>query len=316
MPRIAAATPDTIRATILTMLAEAHDSQPATRERFRRIVSVRKLRARLGAGDPAMLGRAINVIESELITAGMSDIALPDIPAEIAEQMRQLWHAAVSVQLDDVVRLKQEATRTAEASQAALEDMTIRVDILKQELSEIRALLANRDTELAQARVDHTALLARVSTLQDNEQVTRETITALQEKLTAAETSQAHAIAVAQQRYEGLSRQLLLETAEQRQAAQLEVQRLSQQLQAADRRTQALEATVTQAQSEAAGERTAKQAALAEAAALQPIIACQRAQLDALLQSALAVARTPARAAAATRKAPVKRTLSRRKDST
>ncbi|MFX6331052.1 DNA-binding protein, partial [Acinetobacter baumannii] len=77
------------------MLAEAHDASPATRERFRRVVSVRKLKDRLGGGDPATLGRAINAVESEIVTAGLADIAMPDIPNEIAELMRQLWHAAV-----------------------------------------------------------------------------------------------------------------------------------------------------------------------------------------------------------------------------
>jgi len=110
MPRIAATTSEQIRSTILSMLTEAREPQPATRERFRRIVSVRKLRERLGAGDPATLGRAINAIEAELIQAGVADIAFPDIPAEIVEQMRQLWRAAVSVQLDDVAHLNRGLT--------------------------------------------------------------------------------------------------------------------------------------------------------------------------------------------------------------
>lgn len=53
MPRPAAATADQIRTTVLAMLAEAGDAAPVTGARFRQVVSVRKLRARLGAGDPA-----------------------------------------------------------------------------------------------------------------------------------------------------------------------------------------------------------------------------------------------------------------------
>jgi hypothetical protein len=75
-------------------------------------VSVRKLRARLGAGDPATLARALNAIETEVVRAGLADIAMPGIPVEIAEQMRALWQAAVAVQLDDVVRLKADAQQT------------------------------------------------------------------------------------------------------------------------------------------------------------------------------------------------------------
>lgn len=314
MARLAASSPETIRATILSMLAEAHDSQPATRERFRRIVSVRKLRERLGAGDPATLGRAINAIESELVTAGMADIALPDIPAEIAEQMRQLWHAAVSVQLDDVVRLKQQATQSAEQAQAAQADMALRAEVLKQEVTELRALLATRDTELAQARADHAALMSRFESLQENHQATLDTLSPLRAELAAMESAKVEAIAAAQQRYEGLSRQLLLETAQQRQAAQQEVQRLSQQLQFAERRTQVLEAALAQAQADAAAERTAKQTALGEAAALKAVNASQRAQLDELLQSTLvAVARASAAPADKARKVPAKRSTARRK---
>ena len=44
MPRPAIVTLDQIRSTIFVMLVEAHD---ATRERFRRIVSVRKLTNRM-----------------------------------------------------------------------------------------------------------------------------------------------------------------------------------------------------------------------------------------------------------------------------
>jgi len=49
MARPAAVTPDQIRTTVLAMLAEADDPVPASDLRLRRIVSVRKLRARPGA---------------------------------------------------------------------------------------------------------------------------------------------------------------------------------------------------------------------------------------------------------------------------
>ncbi|MFX5510175.1 DNA-binding protein, partial [Acinetobacter baumannii] len=82
-------------------------------------MSVRKLKDRLGGGDPATLGRAINAVESEIVTAGLADIAMPDIPNEIAELMRQLWHAAVATQLDEVVKLKAEAQQSVAAANSA-----------------------------------------------------------------------------------------------------------------------------------------------------------------------------------------------------
>ncbi|WP_425469661.1 DNA-binding protein [Paraburkholderia unamae] len=68
----AAVTPDAIRATVLALLAEAGDPAPASDARFRKIVSVRKLRARLGAGDPATLSRHLNAIEAEVVQAGLA----------------------------------------------------------------------------------------------------------------------------------------------------------------------------------------------------------------------------------------------------
>ena len=66
--------PEQIRSAVLSMLAEAGDAEPPTGERFRKIVSVRKLRARLGAGDPATLSRELNAIEADVVRAGLTDI--------------------------------------------------------------------------------------------------------------------------------------------------------------------------------------------------------------------------------------------------
>ena len=74
MPRLAA-TSDQIRATVLAMLTEAGDAAPPTAARFRRVVSVRKLRDRLGGGDPATLSRTLNAIEAEVVRAGLADLA-------------------------------------------------------------------------------------------------------------------------------------------------------------------------------------------------------------------------------------------------
>lgn len=122
MPRPAAVSRDQIRVTVLAMLAEAGmdaERLPPSGARFRQVVSVRRLRARLGAGDPATLSRALNDIEADVVRAGLADVAIPELPDTIAEQMRALWQAAVAVQLDDVVRLRAEAAQAAEASDAA-----------------------------------------------------------------------------------------------------------------------------------------------------------------------------------------------------
>lgn len=56
--------------------------------------------------------------------------------------MRQLWHVPVSVQLDNIVRLKTEAKRDVETAQSVMAELNL------------RGLLVTRDVELAQARTD------------------------------------------------------------------------------------------------------------------------------------------------------------------
>jgi hypothetical protein len=100
MSRPAAVSPDQIRTTVLAMLAEAgmdNDHQPPSGERFRHVVSVRKLRARLGAGDPATLARILNTIEAEVVRAGLAGVAIPGLPDMIAEHSLRLFTLVIPV---------------------------------------------------------------------------------------------------------------------------------------------------------------------------------------------------------------------------
>lgn len=292
MSRPAIASPDQIRSTILSMLAEAHDSSPPTRERFRRIVSVRKLKDRLGGGDPATLGRTINAIESEIISAGLADMALPDIPADISDLMRQLWQAAVSSQLDDVVKLKLEAQQSVETAQETVAEANMRVDMLREELDAIRALLSMRDQEVAQARAELVAAHASVASMQLDLKSTQAALHESREQSAAAAQIHQESLVAAQQRYEGLSKQLLQETALQRQQFQQEQSRLSSQLKFAERRISTLEEAISHAEADAASERDKRQAAVGEATALKAVNASQRSQLEEIMRSTLANAAT------------------------
>ncbi|WP_321886504.1 DNA-binding protein [Paraburkholderia bannensis] len=279
MPRPAAVTPDAIRATILAMLAEAGDPAPASDTRFRKIVSVRKLRARLGAGDPAMLSRHLNAIEAELIQAGVASFAVPDLPPEIAQQMRTLWEAAVATQLDGVVRLRREAEATAQASAEAQHNAQLRVELLREELAEVRGQLTARDSALA---VAHTEVAAAEKYAATQEAAVTELRAALATaEMTARQSAQAHAgdLATERARYDGLSRQLLRETAHQRETFQTERQRLEGELARAAERLQALESLRERLLTELAEERNARQQAAAESTALASVIGQQRETL-------------------------------------
>jgi hypothetical protein len=300
MPRPAAVSADQIRTTVLAMLAEAgmdNDHQPPSGERFRHVVSVRKLRARLGAGDPATLAQILNTIEAEVVRAGLAGVAIPGLPDTIAEQMRTLWHAAVAVQLDDVARLREEATQAAQASDAARRDADLRTEMLRVELADLRAQLGARDSELADRRADCRSLSERAETL-------RASAASLQAELdtatsTLAHTRQAHAaeFAAVHTRYEGLSRQLLQETEHQREAWRSERERLAGEIVRAQECIAALEGLRERLLTDLAGEREGRQRAAAEAAALITLVAEQRALLQAIQAGPVGTRRPPRSAA-------------------
>lgn len=293
MPRPPIATPEQIRSTVLAMLAEAHDVTPATSERFRRIVSVRKLMDRLGGGNPATVGRALNAIESEIVISGLAKAAIPDVPADIAVQMRGLWQSAVSAQLDDVLKLKAQAQQSIDEAEAAVKDAKLRTELLREELIAVRAQLADRDQELAQARAEAVSAKTQLTALQNDHRTVENEVKALRDREEAAAGKRAAELAAAHERYEGLSKQLLQETGHQRQAIKQEQQRLSSQLKFAERRIAGLEDALAHALADAASERGKVMAAVAEATTLKAINSTQRMQLDELIRATLAKAPAP-----------------------
>ncbi|MGF6408683.1 DNA-binding protein [Paraburkholderia sp. MM5482-R1] len=284
MPRPVAATPDQIRSTVLAMLAEAGDAAPATGARFRQLVSVRRLRARLGAGDPATLARALNAIEAEVVRTGLTEIAIPGIPPDVAEQMRALWQAAVAVQIDDVVRLKADAQQAVEAADAARTDAELRVELLRQEVAELRAAVAARDTGLADLRAQHALLQERAAALEASAQERQVRLDAAMAECADLDRTHAAALADAQHRYEALSKQLLQETAHQREGLKKEHAQSASQLKFAERRITALEGERDRLEGELARERETRQQAVGEALALKAVNANQYAQLDELMR--------------------------------
>jgi hypothetical protein len=174
MPRPALATPSDVRSAVLALLVEAGTAESPSAQSFRRVVSVRKVRARLGGGNPATIGRAINAVEAELVRQGLDTVAIPALPADIAALMTQLWQAAVGVQLDEVVRLKTEAQSVADGAREALAEAHLRSEMLKQELAELRAAVSDRDSRLAQALTDGASLTEQINAVRAELQASRE----------------------------------------------------------------------------------------------------------------------------------------------
>ncbi|WP_028221935.1 DNA-binding protein [Paraburkholderia oxyphila] len=302
MARPAAVSADTIRTTVLAMLAEAGDPAPASDARFRKIVSVRKLRARLGAGDPAMLSRHLNAIEAELVQAGLTGFAVPDLPPEIAAQMRALWEAAVATQLDGVVHLRQQAEQVKAAADAARHEAELRTELLRTELADLRAQLTARDDALLTLRLESRALAERAQALESASGQLQSRLAAAETAAAGAVREHAGALAAERARYDGLSKQLLRETAHQRETFQTERQRLEAELVRAGERLAALEALRERLLTELGDERNARQHAAAEAAALTTVVDAQRQTLarvgTATAKQQTAGARRPAHSAA------------------
>ena len=300
------ATPADVRSAALALLAEAGVGDLPSSQSFRRAVSVRRVRERLGGGNPATIGRGINALEAELVRIGVDQAALPELPPDIAELMQQLWRAAVDVQLDDLVRLRQEARAVADGAREQLAEGQLRVEMLKQELGELRAVLTDRDARLAQASADQAAQADRAASLQQQLDAVLARETAQRVENDELRTAHAAALAATQERYEGLSRRLLEETAQQRQAAQAETARLSSQIKFADKRHEALEARLQNAQAELAGALGLRQQAAGEVAALRYVNTSLRTQLDEFVRALPAASAGPAPGLARGRKRPPK----------
>jgi predicted nucleic acid-binding Zn-ribbon protein len=285
MARPAAVSPDQIRTTVLAMLAGAGmdpEHSPPSPERFRKVVSVRKLRAQLGAGDPATLSRALNAIEAEVVRAGLAQVAIPGLPDAIAEQMRTLWQAAVAVQLDEVAQMKNAATQAAEAAEVARRDADLRVELLRVELADLREQISARDTALATVRAEFRTASGKMAEAETAASTLREALESANSALHQAQRAHAADIDAVHARYEGLSRQLLQETEHQRHALQTERERLTAQVTQAQERANAFESLRDRLLTELATERDAHQHAAAEATALKTLVAEQRALLQAI----------------------------------
>lgn len=253
-----------IRSTVLEMLAEAGGATPSTSIDFRQVISVRKLRARLGGGDPATLTRALNVIEAEVVRSGLADAVIPGIPPDIAELMRGLWETVVAAQLDDVLRVRASAEQAIAAANSARSDAEHRVKRLRQDVSELCSAVTDRNTDLANLREEHAKLKCHCTSLET-------TITCQLCKLhsevvrrMALEHMQGETLAMVQ-RYEALSKKLLQVAADQRKLLKREHEQFTSDLKIAKRRIAALDVERVSLRGELMREQEARRQAMKEA---------------------------------------------------
>lgn len=284
MARPAISTAAEVRSAVHALLTEAGIGACPSRQSFRRAVSVRKVRDRLGGGNLATLGREINQIEAEL-AQGVDAIPIPDLPSDIAALMTQLWQAAVGTQLDELQQLRIQAQSVATAAQDELQESHLRRQVLQEELAQMRTAISDRDMRLAQAQATNTALEEQIQALRGELAEAHQEGTALKSQVDNLAQSQAEAVASARDRYDGLSKQLLQETALQRQAVQQEAARLGNQLKFAEKRDTANLARLAQLEAELQDLRGERDKANGEAAALRYVNSTLRAQVEDIVQS-------------------------------
>jgi hypothetical protein len=284
MPRPTVATPAQVRETISSLLRETGITGSASAPSFRQAVSVRKVRERLGGGNPATIAHEINALEKDTVGAGIPNLSIPEVPADIAALMGQLWQAAVGIQLTEVLQLKSQAQGIADAANSALVEEKLRNQVLLQELAELRAAAAERDTQLAQVKSQNTVLAEQNATLQIELQgkPARDTSELLAAQ-TVLEDVKTAAIAAARERYDGLSKQLLQETAQQRQANQTEVSRMTSQAKFAEKREATLLGRIEQLEADLLEVRTQRDKAAGEVSALKYVNTALKTQVDEFL---------------------------------
>ena len=283
MPRPTVASEADIRGAIVALWNSAHSgARPRSPQAFRRAVSVRRVRDHLGGGNPATIGQIINAVEAELDATSNDEMPLPKLPPPIAELMETLWRVAVDIKLDEVEQLRAKAQAVSEAAVAQLSEAGFRSEVLKQEITELRSAMMDRDERLAQASSELDAAREQLTSLKsalDGAQQREADLAAAQQAL---RESAAAAVATAQARHDGLSQHLLEETAQQRQAAQAEIGRMTSQLKFADKRQAALEGRVEQLTGELVSVRADKEHAMGEISALRYVNTTLQAQLQEL----------------------------------
>ena len=206
-----------IKAAVDALLAESGLRAPLPAAQFRRVVSVRRLRQKLGGGDPATLARSLRELEERYHAAVHAQRALPALPENVGALMERVWVAAVAAADADVLSVREEAARSVAAANAALEDADVRVDLLRRELADLSVTLEARNQTIGQLQVQLAASQQElaVTSHRINEYASR--LGAVEEERTAERQQFEVETTRIRNEYEGLRVSLLTSTDAQRQ---------------------------------------------------------------------------------------------------
>ncbi|WP_171991642.1 DNA-binding protein [Paraburkholderia phenazinium] len=264
MSRAPSNSPEAVRATVIALLAEAGQPAPASTEEFRRHVSVRRVRARLGGGDTTALGRTINEIEVELVAAGRAHLRVPDIPPHVSDLMRGLWTAALDAQTHEILKIQQAAAESVENAETERDNARARVDLLKVELDDLRQDLSTRDETVGELRARLAETETQLEAANRNARTMADRLDEMKSQRDEAHRAYQERVDALRLQFDGLGRQLRLETDTLRQGmvsekAALEggLTRASQVIESQKQIIEELQADRQKLRSELAGQRDA-----------------------------------------------------------
>lgn len=217
MPRTPLHSPAEVQATVDALLAEGGLRPPVAAGVFRRAVSVRRVRERLGGGDHATLARTIRQLEQQYQVAARTQRTLPALPDDVATLMEHAWAAAVAAAEAGFLPMQEEATRSVAAADAARKDAETRVEMLWKELADLAAKLEAGNQTVGELRAQLAASQREkaASAQRADELASR---LAASEEMRAGERQRLDADVVKiRDEYNGLRASLLNSTDEQRQ---------------------------------------------------------------------------------------------------
>lgn len=209
--------PQSVKAVILQLLTDGGVGQHVTPQAFRRAVSARRVRDKLGGGDPSWIARQIRAVEAEILSESSSRDAIADLPQAVAAAMRGLWQTAMAAATDEFADAREEARRAIDAARDERENADAVAAMLRIECQDVREQVAERDRKLGEIEATGRFLKQQL----DEERELRQ-----QAEAQRAELSRAHALDRESHRadleavrveYEGLRRQLLKDTDTHRQ---------------------------------------------------------------------------------------------------
>lgn len=207
-----------VRATALTMLAEGTQGAPVTAALFRRVLSARKLRERLGGGDLSVLARILKAVETEATRDAAARDNIPDLPENVAGLMRGVWLAALDAQTSAIERIKQEAGRSVASAEDGRDEASALVALLRAELHDLRKDLAMRDETIGGLRAELSELARQLKRV-DSEHNRLLAQLAVAQRARDEDRHESEAqVAAIRAKYDGLNHQLLEQTDGQRQA--------------------------------------------------------------------------------------------------